>query len=222
MNKINAVFFSIISSFIYVPFSEAQSLNIDNTKVIEVKSKTGRIWMDRNLGATQVASSNTNSASFGSLYQWGRGSDGHQQRSSVTSSNLSSKYLSTKNSFVLAMNSPNDWLKVQNINLWQGATGINNPCPAGFRLPTALELDEERATWSSQNASGAFASPLKLPMAGYRSNGDGKITDGGYSGDYWTSTTNGNNSSGLYFDVSSAGIDAGGRACGVSIRCIKD
>lgn len=62
------------------------------------------------------------------------------------------------------MNSTNDLLKVQNANLWQGVNGINNPYPVGFRLPTALELDEELATWSSQNASGVFASPLKLAM----------------------------------------------------------
>ena len=41
---------------------------------------------------------------------------------------------------------------------------------------------------------GAFASPLKLPLAGYRCftrlNGS---TDEGYSGHYWSSTVNGNN-----------------------------
>ncbi|VVM21411.1 hypothetical protein BSPWISOXPB_2895 [uncultured Gammaproteobacteria bacterium] len=32
---------------------------------------TGKIWLDRNLGATQAATSRTDSASYGDLYQWG-------------------------------------------------------------------------------------------------------------------------------------------------------
>ena len=51
--------------FIYMPSSEAQNVAADGTVVIEVTSKTGRIWMDRNLGASQVATSSTNVASFG-------------------------------------------------------------------------------------------------------------------------------------------------------------
>jgi hypothetical protein len=40
-------------------------------------SKTGRVWLDRNLGATQVATSFDDSAAYGDLYQWGRAKDGH-------------------------------------------------------------------------------------------------------------------------------------------------
>ena len=40
---------------------------------------TGRVWMDRNLGATQVATSSTDEAGYGDLYQWGRRKDGHQR-----------------------------------------------------------------------------------------------------------------------------------------------
>ena len=205
-----------------MPSIEAQTLTTDGTRVVEVTSKTGRNWMDRNLGASQVATSSTNSASFGYLYQWGRASDGHQLRNSGTSTKLSTRDVPEKGLFVLAKNSPNDWYTGQSDQLWQGLNGKNNPCPKGFRLPTSVELEAEIATWSSKNAKGAFASPLKLPMSGYRSNGNGSITDAGLSGDYWTSTRDGLNSRGLYFDVSSAGLDAGGRACGVSIRCIKD
>jgi len=50
---------------------------------------TGRIWMDRNLGATQVATSSIDAASLGHLYQWGRGNDGHQVRASATTATLS-------------------------------------------------------------------------------------------------------------------------------------
>ena len=37
----------------------------------EILSPTGKIWMDKNLGATQVATSSTDAASYGDLYQWG-------------------------------------------------------------------------------------------------------------------------------------------------------
>ena len=45
---------------------------------------TGKTWLDRNLGATQVATSSTDAASYGDLYQWGRAADGHQVRTSAT------------------------------------------------------------------------------------------------------------------------------------------
>ena len=32
---------------------------------------TGRTWIDRNLGASQVATSPTDTAAYGDLYQWG-------------------------------------------------------------------------------------------------------------------------------------------------------
>ena len=188
----------------------------------EVKSLTGKIWMDRNLGASQVATSSRDKASFGYLYQWGRSSDGHQKRSSFTSKRLAKTTIPANDMFIISTKFPTDWVKTQNADLWQGATGFNNPCPTGFRLPTAEEFDEEIATWKTKNASGAFLSPLKLPLTGYRTNSDGKVTDSGYNGDYWTSTTSDSYSKGLYFDEKSAATDAGGRGVGVAVRCIKN
>ena len=46
--------------------------------------------MDRNLGATQAATSSTDVDAYGDLYQWGRFSDGHQCRTSATTATLSS------------------------------------------------------------------------------------------------------------------------------------
>jgi hypothetical protein len=43
-----------------------------------VTSANGKVWMDRNLGASKVASSITDTSAYGDLYQWGRGSDQHQ------------------------------------------------------------------------------------------------------------------------------------------------
>jgi hypothetical protein len=41
---------------------------------------TGKTWMDRNLGAAQLATASNDVAAYGDLYQWGRFSDGHQCR----------------------------------------------------------------------------------------------------------------------------------------------
>ena len=52
----------------------------------EVLSTSGRLWMDRNLGATQVATSLTDYLAYGDLYQWGRGTDGHEKITWTSSS----------------------------------------------------------------------------------------------------------------------------------------
>src|SRR5574344_1315696 len=154
---------------------------------------TSKIWMDRNLGASQVATSSTDAAAYGDLYQWGRATDGHESRTSGTTATLATSDTPGHGNFITTGSSPYDWRSPQNDNLWQGVSGTNNPCPSGYRLPTAAELEEERLSWSSNNAAGAFASPLKLPVAGGRSFGNGSLGSVGSSGRYWSSTVGGTN-----------------------------
>lgn len=40
------------------------------TAIVDVVSATGKTWMDRNLGATQFATSSSDANSYGDLYQW--------------------------------------------------------------------------------------------------------------------------------------------------------
>ena len=122
--------------------------------------------MDRNLGATRVAISSTDAAGYGDLYQWGREEDGHQKRTSATTSTLSSTDKPTTGNFITVVSGFEDWRNPQNANLWQGVTGINNPCPDGFRLPTNAEWSSEIDSWTSKDDVGAYASSLKLPKAG--------------------------------------------------------
>jgi uncharacterized protein (TIGR02145 family) len=178
--------------------------------------------MDRNLGATQAATSSTDANAYGDLYQWGRRSDGHQCRTSATTATLSSSDQPANASFILAPNSPDDWRSPQNDNLWQGINGVNNPCPSGYRLPTQTELEAERLSWSQNNNAGALASPLKLPMAGYRSGSNGSLGALDVQGHYWSSTVNGGNSQFQYFNSSNADMSNEVRASGGSVRCIKD
>ena len=192
------------------------------TEVVEVLNPaTGKTWMDRNLGASRAATSSTDAEAYGDLYQWGRAADGHQKRTSGTTSTLSNSDTPGHGDFILAPDSPRDWRSPQNTNLWQGVNSINNPCPAGYRLPTEAELNTERLSWSSNDAVGAFASPLNLPVAGYRYCGNGWLSLDGY-GNYWSSTVDGNFSRNLGFFSSNGGVSSNRRAQGFSVRCLKD
>lgn len=187
---------------------------------------TGKVWMDRNLGASQVATSSTDTAAYGDLYQWGRAADGHEIRnSSTTNTNATTAIPNGGNSwdglFIAEDSSPFDWLTPQDSTLWQGVNGTNNPCPSGYRLPTEAEWDAERLSWSSNDAAGAFASPLKLPLAGHRNRSNGSLFNVGTSAYYWSSTVFSTNAR-LQFFGSSAFMFTLNRAYGFSVRCIKD
>jgi uncharacterized protein (TIGR02145 family) len=188
--------------------------------IVEVtNSTTGKIWMDRNLGARQVATSSTDTNSYGDLYQWGRGSDGHQCRNSATTATLSSGDVPGHGDFIKGSD---DWRSPENTNLWQGVNGQNNPCPSLYRLPTETEINAERLSWSSNNSAGAFGSPLRLPMAGNRSNSNGSLSSVGSYGRYWSSTVSGSNARYLDFYSSHASMGTRNRAYGYSVRCLKD
>ena len=177
-----------------------------------VVSANYKCWLDRNLGATQVATSSTDAASYGHLFQWGRGADGHQLRTSGTTSTLSTSDVPGNSNFIVAPTSPNDWRNPQNDNLWQGVNGVNNPCPSGYRLPTLSEFYSD--------TDGTFASPLKFPLTGVRAANVNSIyiynTSNGY---YWTSHLD------VAVIVTSAGqksIVGNARGQGSAVRCIKN
>ena len=196
--------------------------NVNPTAVVEVLNPaTGKTWMDRNLGAGRVATSSTDSSSYGDLYQWGRRADGHQCRNSITTNILSSTDQPDHGNFITASSDNYDWRNPQNNQLWQGVNGINNPCPSGYRIPTEAELNEERLSWNSQDAVGAFASPLKLPMAGRRSGDDGSVSYAGNDGYYYSSTVNETAVQSLLFNSNSAGLLNVSRSLGYTVRCIK-
>jgi hypothetical protein len=193
------------------------------TTVVDVTNPTtGKIWMDRNLGASQAATSSTDANSYGDLYQWGRRADGHQCRTSPTTATLSSTDQPAHGDFITVNSGNYDWRSPQNDNLWQGVNGVNNPCPSGYRLPTNAELDSERSSWSQNNSAGAFASPLKLPLAGYRLSSGGSLGAVGSSGSYWSSTVSGTDANFLDFYSSLAILNFLNRAYGISVRCLKD
>ena len=191
--------------------------------------KTLKTWLDRNLGASQVAQSPIDYLAYGSLYQWGRLSDNHQgivwedsyagTPITGTTATKSATDVPGHGNFIT---STSNWRTIFNNNLWQGTYGVNNPCPLGYRIPTAAEFNAEKATWTAQTPEGAYGSPMKWVIAGYREGYDGTVTMPGYAGCYWSSTRSSPYASQLYFDEYGSVVTGELRANGCSVRPIKN
>lgn len=221
----------IFSTFAgYAPMYPTGTVFCNNivTAVVDVTNPiTGKTWMDRNLGASQVATSLTDPLAYGDLYQWGRRADGHQCRNSGVTTTLSSTDQPSHGNFISTSNSasPYDWRNPQNDNLWQGVNGINNPCPNGYRLPTENEYINEYQSWSSGNQNGAFSSSLKFSAPGARLGGGGSVYQEGVFAMYWTNTVSSTQakhlviSGGSFPDVN---LQTDTRRQGHTVRCIKN
>jgi uncharacterized protein (TIGR02145 family) len=205
---------------------------LDSLTYGTVLAEDGRCWLDRNLGATRQAQSFDDYQSYGSLFQWGRGADGHElithtSATAATPVNGSTITLATSdtpanNLFVESPFSPFDWRNPQNDNLWQGVNGTNNVCPAGFRLPTQPEWSTFVSNAGITNYTTAYNSLLKLTTAGYRSYTDASLKNIGTLGYYWSSGTSNTIVSSLYFDSSNIYPNSYFfRAFGLSVRCIQ-
>jgi uncharacterized protein (TIGR02145 family) len=210
-----------LSRLVYAPDANVSCTGTPTTVVEVVNPATGKTWMDRNLGAVRAATGMNDTQAYGDLYQWGRRADGHQCRNSGTTTTQSNTDKPAYSEFILYYNGNYDWRDPQNDNLWQGVSGVNNPCPTGFRVPTDAEWREEQATWANKTNAGAFASPLKLPGAGYRNNIDGTVEGNGNYGRYWSSSGS-ISSYEMFFDSYGATVRYNVRASGLTVRCIKN
>ncbi|CAC9654952.1 hypothetical protein [uncultured Gammaproteobacteria bacterium] len=191
-------------------------------------SKTGRVWLDRNLGATQVATKADDSAAYGHYYQWGRNDDGHEFKNSLTTQTqatiltpVSGKFIDSKN---VAFKS--DWTNADSnggkrVVAWADG-GVNDICPVGFSVPTQAEL---AADTTGINNDTAFSGFLRLPNAGFRDN-KGKLDAivGSHIRMWTRSVQASNNRHSIYLKFNSGGaiFDVSNRIDGFSVRCIKD
>jgi hypothetical protein len=210
---------------------------------LPVLGADGKTWLNNNLGANYAnttngafnpaaqASSSTDQNAYGSLFQWGRGADGHElinwiSNSAGTAVNAATSGTSSSttpgNSFLSGSLNWYTGSSPDPNSLWQGVSGTNNPCPIGYRVPTETELNNQRVSWSSNNPAGAIASPLKLPMAGYRLHSNGSLVTVGTFGGYWSSAVSSANARSLNLGSGDANLFIGYRAFGFSVRCLKD
>ena len=137
------------------------------------------------------------------------------------------------NNSIITVTSPsNDWTAAgvdesgdKRIAAWS-KTGVNNICPAGFKVPTSDELKAETEASTAAGKTGVNTL-LKLPLSGNR-NTKGKLKNLGQKGFYWTKSIV-NPAPGKYL-VDSLELDDSGntsflgkdRVQGFSVRCIKD
>jgi len=192
------------------------------TTTADVTGRSSIIWMDRNMGATQVATSATDYQAYGSLYQWGRLSDGHQcinWSCSTTGSPINGTTSTTSTSttpghslFIVNNGGYANWITPENTNLWQGVSGINNPCPSGYRIPTKTEFEVEQT-------AGFATSPLMIPRAGLRESSTGVMNSASSAYLYWTSTAW---VGGGAYALNSYNSTLNASTYGASVRCIKD
>ncbi|MEA2017154.1 MAG: serine/threonine-protein kinase, partial [Campylobacterota bacterium] len=191
---------------------------------------TGRVWLDRNLGAKRVATSINDKEAYGDYFQWGRDSDGHEKyNSEVQNIGLFGKGcpldIPNHSRFItLNLNGQDrDWKEQSNDNLWQGANSINCPCPQGYRLPTINELNQERIKQNIKNNKEAFDSFLKLPSASirYPKNGDIPFLNSDECF-LWSSTVSYESAMRLDCNNYHCSTNSMNRSHGIPIRCIKD
>ena len=193
--------------------------NLDYSMV--VSSHTGRVWLDRNLGASQACISSTDAACYGDLYQWGRAKDGHESRTSGETTTRVSSITPTTNEFITSGNS--DWTTTDTNGTLRTASwangGANDICPAGFSVPTEAELTADTINANITGNASAFSSFLRIPVASYRSTKGTNVSGGAY---LWSRSASGVNGRGLNITATIADFNSNFSAHGFSVRCIRD
>jgi hypothetical protein len=125
------------------------------------------------------------------------------------------------------------WAATGDVAGWDnsGTTGTvwgkaNDPCPAGWRVPTSSELtslSNVNAAWTMINGVtgrlfGTASGQLFMPAAGFRFFGDGALSRVGLSGSYWGSNITG----GLFIDGDGSRVSLSILGVGRSVRCVAE
>jgi len=185
---------------------------------------TAKIWLDRNLGASQVCTAFDDRDCYGDYYQWGRNADGHEDSASASTATKATDVTTVGHGNFITVNGFGDWASVdtdegliRSAN-WSKADG-SSVCPIGFRVPSPSEVEEEILDKGVKD----FSNFLKLPFTGFRisSNGLASEDDMGF---IW-STTAGiqiTSTKGWVFSSDSTEQTDLQRFVGASVRCIQD
>ena len=209
----------------------------------------GICWATSNLYVGGVFCANP--YDYGALYQWGRRSDGHESRTPdppfllgpVSGTNLDGNGQPAGSCIGAFLTGNSDWRTPSDGTLWNSGTEaspsktVNDPCPAGWRVPTNAELATLTNTtyvnrlWTQENGINGYrltdintGSFLFLPAAGFRSYSSGSLDYVGSYGYYWSSSTSGTFDA-LHLFFYSGVFDAhfgSSKAYGFSVRCVVE
>lgn len=185
---------------------------------------TEEIWLDRNLGASRVCTSYDDSECYGDYYQWGRNTDGHEKKDSLTTSTQATDIDGSGiNPTYFVKSNYGDWVTTDTdgqlrSNKWSKIDG-SSVCPIGYRVPTISELFDESNMYVSQNKT-SYESFLKLPFSGGRSSLTGTISSLNTKGNLWSSTE----TKVFHYSISDKYIYTHTYpfATGLQVRCIRN
>jgi hypothetical protein len=198
---------------------------------------TGRIWLDRNIGADRVCQNTNDEQCYGGYFQWGRDPDGHEKSTSFKTRKQAKSIKEAGGKFIIEPNGDYDydWAKEYDPEgkkrqaNWAKTDG-SGICPRGFRVPTIEELEDDTVYSAVSNTKNAFESLLKLPSAGHRHYSDGLMcyrhhylkNHTNLRGYLWSNTTCEKISMSLAINPAFVISCEGNRAYGLPVRCIKE
>lgn len=202
-----------------------------------ISPHTGKVWIDRNIGASQTCTSMTDSNCYGDYFQWGREADGHEKSTSSTSNTKETSITNTSANFTKISIKYGDWTTADSDHTQRQAnwskTDGTSICPVGYRVPTEAEIKAETSdltgTDAISNATDLYNSFLSVPAAGYRVRSSGAMQSLGSVSSLSTATLGVTSDTIKTFDAdsSSAGIflyngKNSGVGIGISVRCIQN
>ena len=231
-----------IASFAITVGGQSCTLNLQVICGAFVASGQWKEFMCHNLGANpNVDPLTPNWELIGNYYQWGRnpscfgrdGTDDANPCSSPVYGAAAPWGSTTANDNIGAITG---WGTAAPNGAWtDGSKTASDPCPAGFRVPTASQLTALAnatlnprtlvGTWGNDNTaydSGfRLGQSLFLPATGLRLGGDGTLVSRSGSGYYWSSTEDGSDARHLLLLSFSVFMNSTARTGGYSLRCVS-
>ncbi|WP_170947315.1 FISUMP domain-containing protein [Pseudomonas sp. Irchel 3E19] len=202
----------------------AFSIAVNSAFPVVVLPGNPEAWMRHNLGANYSYDPDVPVKEIhGKYYQWGR-------LAAVADTDNSDRPIPGWNTTLPSNGAWQDSVKT-----------ANDPCPPGFRVPTAVQLNNlinsikpsNIGTWTGAGGSPTNFSAAKvyadganritLPTPGDRYHTNGTLYGRGNNGYYWSSTHDATiNASYLSFDSTRISVNNYLRTHGFSIRCISE
>lgn len=215
------------------------------------KNEAG-IMMDRNLGATSAIPGDV--GALGLFYQWGRkdpflGSSSISSNITATSTivwpeSVNSSFECGSNAYAIehpttfiTFNENNyDWYYSTDDARWRSSKSIYDPCPVGWRVPDG----NREGVWDTAGFAGErdydnsfegimFHNPISAssawyPAAGYLNGNDGALSGVGWSGLFWSVSTNHVKAWAFGFNANGfvSSNDYYDRGSAHSVRCFKE